>query len=272
MKLVNFPNATFQNYTNRKYTDFEVESVESGIFLNISLDRDSHFFDLYVDTTISSVHVPTNVYDKSPEAAEFIQWSETLDEIFDQNYKSDPALSWQYFGSNLGIMRHFPAMSWVRNRTDTYDCRKRSWFIETATCSKDVVILLDNSGSMTGYRSYIAQYTIRSLLDTFSNNDFINILHFSKSTDELIPCFKDILVQATPENIEVFNNAVAELQPEGYANVTVALEKAFQLLAKYRGLRKCNESATGCNQAIMLLSDGVPGNFKFIYFKYFDFD
>lgn len=214
------------------------------------------------------MHVPTNVFDFGPEAAEFISWSEILDEVFRQNYNSDPALSWQYFGSNLGIMRHYPAMAWHRNRTDTYDCRKRSWYIETATCSKDVVILLDNSGSMTGYRFYIAQLTIKALLDTFSNNDFINIFNYSKTTEEVIPCFKDILVQATPENIEAFNDAVAELQPEGYANVTVALEKAFKLLAKYREIRKCNESSTGCNQAIMLVTDGVPGNATDIFEKY----
>lgn len=70
-----------------------------------------------------------------------------------------------------------------------YDCRKRSWYIETATCSKDIVILLDNSGSMTGFRNYIAQLTVKSVLDTFSNNDFINIYNYSETVRELVPCF-----------------------------------------------------------------------------------
>lgn len=159
-------------------------------------------------------------------------------------------------------------MSWNRNQTDTYDCRKRSWYIETATCSKDVVILLDNSGSMTGYRNYVAQLTIKSLLDTFSNNDFVNIYNYSKTVEELVPCFEDMLVQATPENIQVFNNEVKNLKPDGYANVSIALERAFKLLEKYRHIRKCNESSTGCNQAIMLVTDGVPGNATEVFEKY----
>lgn len=142
---------------------------------------------------------------------EALQWSEALDEVFIQNYNSDPALSWQYFGSDTGIMRHYPgnlkfiviepivnyfinskifsAKSWESKDVDVYDCRKRSWYIETATCSKDIVILLDNSGSMTGFRNYIAQLTVKSILDTFSNNDFINIYNFSNTITELVPCF-----------------------------------------------------------------------------------
>lgn len=37
-----------------------------------------------------------------------LQWSEKLDEVFLQNYRSDPSLSWQYFGSTAGFMRHYP--------------------------------------------------------------------------------------------------------------------------------------------------------------------
>lgn len=233
------------------------------------LDQDTHFYNISVNTTHSSVHVPTNVYDKNPRVVEALGWSEALDDVFVQNYKSDPALSWQYFGSDTGIMRHYPAKMWEsKKKVDVFDCRKRSWYIETATCSKDIVILLDNSGSMTGFRNYIAQLTVRSILDTFSNNDFINIYNYSETVIGLVPCFKDTLVQATPENIEVFNQAVHDLKPDGYANVTVAFVQAFELLEKYRTMRKCNESATGCNQAIMLITDGVPGNLTEVFEKY----
>lgn len=131
-----------------------------------------------------------------------------------------------------------------------------------------MVILLDNSGSMTGYRNYVAQLTIKSLLDTFSNNDFVNIYNYSKTVQELVPCFKDMLVQATPENIRVFNKKMKGLKPVGNANISLALIKAFKLLKKYRRIRKCSESLSGCNQSIMLITDYVSENATEIFEKY----
>lgn len=77
-----------------------------------------------------------------------------------------------------------------------------------------------------------------------------------------------MLVQATPENIEVFNEAIKKLVPEGFADVKNALSHAFTLLEKYRELRKCSSSQTGCNQAIFLVTDGVSGNATDIFEKY----
>lgn len=43
-----------------------------------------------------------------PAVQKALRWSHALDNVFVQNYQSDPSLSWQYFGSDTGIMRHFP--------------------------------------------------------------------------------------------------------------------------------------------------------------------
>lgn len=39
---------------------------------------------------------------------EGLKWSEPLDIIFKENFVDDPTLTWQYFASPKGFMRHFP--------------------------------------------------------------------------------------------------------------------------------------------------------------------
>ncbi|XP_066590097.1 voltage-dependent calcium channel subunit alpha-2/delta-3 [Prorops nasuta] len=251
------------------------KTEEYNPYWPIHLTTDTHFYNIPVNTNVSSVHIPTNVYDLLPEVKEDIARTETLDDIFRQNYESDPSLSWQYFGSVTGMLRQFPAMEWEPNNTipgevDLYDCRTRSWFIEAATCSKDMVILVDTSGSMTGMGKTIAKATIVSILDTLSNNDFVTILSYSNTTEEVFPCFKDMLVQATPENIDTFKKSLDSLKTDGLANLTEAFNRAFSLLKSYRDDRGCGDEG-GCNQLIMLVTDGVPGNltevFKFWNWK-----
>lgn len=55
----------------------------------MTLTPDSHFYNIPVNINYSSVQVPTNVYDLSPDVAEAISWSENLDETFTQNYRLD---------------------------------------------------------------------------------------------------------------------------------------------------------------------------------------
>lgn len=81
------------------------------------------------------------------------------------------------------------------NNRHVYDFRSSSWYVGAATSPKDIVILLDGSGSMTGKRSELAASIVKSILDTLSNDDFVNVFKFSDATEELVPCFKDMIVQ-----------------------------------------------------------------------------
>lgn len=88
--------------------------------------------------------------------------------------------------------------------------------------------------------NHTAQFTVSKILDTFSNNDFINIYEYNNNVRPLEPCFDDILVQATKENIAHFKNKMKYLIPEEYANLTLALEKAFKILKKVIKVDKLN--------------------------------
>lgn len=104
-------------------------------------------------------------------------------------------------------------------------------------------------------------------MDTLSNNDFVTLLKYDVNTTDLVPCFKDMLVQATPENIDTFKKSMDDIEKtEGVANVTKALIKAFGLLKTYRETRGC-DADTPCNQLIMLVTDGIPGNLSEVHGK-----
>ncbi|XP_031786314.1 voltage-dependent calcium channel subunit alpha-2/delta-3 isoform X4 [Nasonia vitripennis] len=222
-----------------------------------------------VNLNFSAVHVPTTVYGRAKEVLRAIRWSEELDNTFKNNYLQDPSLSWQYFGSSTGFMRQYPAINWKPNGSDPhdpdlFDCRTRSWYIEAATSPKDVLILVDTSGSMTGMRKEIARHVVNNILDTLGNNDYVNIVKFSNVTELAVPCFGDTLVQANLANIRELKNGISEMNTERIANFSMILTYAFELLEEFREMRR----GACCNQAIMLVTDGVPDNYKEIFQRY----
>lgn len=56
------------------------------------------------------------------------------------------------------------------------------------------MILLDASGSMSGKSFELAITTVTAILDTLSDNDFVNLIAFSDKTRSVVPCFKDKMV------------------------------------------------------------------------------
>ncbi|KMY93564.1 uncharacterized protein Dsimw501_GD10984, isoform D [Drosophila simulans] len=214
----------------------------------VVLEPRPEFHNTPVNFSVSSVHVPVNVFDRAPDVIKAIQWSENLDQIFRDNYKNDPTLSWQFFGSSTGFMRQFPASKWRKDvPVDLYDCRLRSWYMEAATSPKDIVILMDGSGSMLGQRLDIAKHVVNTILDTLGTNDFVNIFTFDKEVSPVVPCFEDTLIQANLGNIRELKEGIELFRPKSIANYTAALTKAFELLEE----TKLSSRGAQCNQAIM---------------------
>lgn len=235
----------------------------------IELVKNPHFYNIPVNTSNSSIHVPINVYNKAPDVVNAIKWSGHLNYIFESNYLLDPSLSWQYFGSSTGFLRQYPAIEWKsETKADTYDCRMRSWYIQAATSPKDMVIMIDNSGSMTGLRKEIAKHVALNILDTLSDDDHFNIFMFNNTIKCLVECYNESLVPASMENIREYKLKFKHTETKEIANFTLALITAFELLAKYNN--SDTKEGSQCNQAIMLITDGASDKYENIFRRYND--
>ncbi|XP_069110097.1 voltage-dependent calcium channel subunit alpha-2/delta-3-like, partial [Argopecten irradians] len=218
-----------------------------------------------VNFNTSTVHVPTNVYDKNALIQNGVKWSEALNERMLQNDKEIKGLTWQYFCSSDGFFRVFPGIRWPQDNKegniDMFDCRVRNWYIESSSSPKNVVILVDTSGSMKGLRMEITRSTIERILETFSSKDYFNIIAFNKNLTYLDPCFNGTMMQANKENRERLAGYIQDLKTSNIARFDKALTEAFNLFDR-------EEAAWGsplCNKAIMLITDGAPEGYEKIF-------
>lgn len=117
---------------------------------------------------------------------------------------------------------------------------------------------------MRGQRKDIAKHVVSNILETLTTNDFVNIIKFSDRIESVVKCFNEKLVPATLDNIRSLNAGMENIETEKIANYSGALISAFEVLQYYRN----NDLGAGCNQAIMLISDGVPHDFNETFRQY----
>ncbi|CAL8318462.1 unnamed protein product [Lota lota] len=241
--------------------DEDGNAVELGG--EFSLEENEHFNKRQVNTQMSDIQVPTNVFNKDPGILNGVYMSEALNDVFVDNFQKDPTLTWQYFGSSTGFFRLYPGIKWTPddNGVVTFDCRNRNWYIQAASSPKDVVIVVDVSGSMKGLRLTIAKHTINTILETLGENDFVNIIAYSDYVSYVEPCFKGTLVQADLDNREHFKILVDGLHVKGEGKVKKAMKESFKILNEATALGQ----GSLCNQAIMLITDGAMEDFQDVF-------
>ncbi|KAJ7407166.1 Voltage-dependent calcium channel subunit alpha-2/delta-1 [Willisornis vidua] len=119
-----------------------------------------------------------------------LNWTAALDDVFKRNREEDPTLLWQVFGSATGLARYYPASPWVDksrtpNKIDLYDVRRRPWYIQGAASPKDMLILVDASGSVSGLTLKLIRTSVIEMLETLSDDDFVNVVSYKKDIEVL---------------------------------------------------------------------------------------
>uniref|UniRef100_A0A2K6AB28 Calcium voltage-gated channel auxiliary subunit alpha2delta 1 n=1 Tax=Mandrillus leucophaeus TaxID=9568 RepID=A0A2K6AB28_MANLE len=147
----------------------------------------------------AAVHIPTDIYEGSTIVLNELNWTSALDEVFKKNREEDPSLLWQVFGSATGLARYYPASPWVDNsrtpnKIDLYDVRRRPWYIQGAASPKDMLILVDVSGSVSGLTLKLIRTSVSEMLETLSDDDFVNVASYNVSRancNKIIMLFTD---------------------------------------------------------------------------------
>ncbi|VBB26598.1 unnamed protein product [Acanthocheilonema viteae] len=317
--FIRFMAAKQENDAARVYVqDHTASAVEVNSTRWFNLTPNANLYGISTSSLSSAVHVPTPVYDRNPEVLLKIDWSD-IDHLYRANQEETRDLAFQMFCSESGFMRYYPAVSWVwdnrAEKLDLFDCRSTKWYINAATLSKNVIIMLDMSGSMLGQRFEIAKQTVEAILETLSDNDFFNILLFSKTVGFLDECSEKAgLLQATIRNKKMLRARLNGMSSEGKAEYEKGLIKVFETLMKlpgsvnfttteelalrrelaggilpadihyiavqdhilvvpnhlYQAMRNYTgkKAQFGCNDIIMLITDGAPNYFKQIFHLY----
>ena len=83
-----------------------------------------------------------------------------------------------YFGGHNGVFRIFPARH--SRVCDSYDNRKRPWYVAASSGPKDIIIILDISGSMSRLdRITLAQEAAISVINALTIADHFGVVLFS---------------------------------------------------------------------------------------------
>ena len=163
------------------------------------------------------------------------------DEEFWAQYNVSP--SWTYFGANNGLFRRIPATH--QEQCGAYDPRRRPWFVAASSGPKDVVIIVDTSGSMNDYgRMALAKEAAITIVDTLTVADRFAVVAFN-SDATILGNQGTGLIRATTENKRKIIDAIESLQAGGATNFFQAFNTAFNALTNT--IR--SESTTGCNIA-----------------------
>uniref|UniRef100_A0A8C5HK08 VWFA domain-containing protein n=1 Tax=Gouania willdenowi TaxID=441366 RepID=A0A8C5HK08_GOUWI len=247
-------------YKSRLHNKEEIP-LEFSSSLELEFVDDPNFKNK-VNYSYSAVQIPTDIYKGSPVILNELNWTQALERVFIENRREDSSLRWQVFGSATGVTRYYPATPWrAPNKIDLYDVRRRPWYIQGASSPKDMVIIVDVSGSVSGLTLKLMKTSVMEMLDTLSDDDYVNVARFNEKADAVVPCFRT-LVQANVRNKKIFKEAVMLMQAKGTTDYKSGFTFAFEQLLNSSAPR------ANCNKMIMMFTDGGEDRAQDIFEKY----
>lgn len=172
---------------------------------------------------------------------------------FQKNAAAHSDIKWQFMGmQDTGMYRNWPAIYQCRTENQCSGCsdpRFRSWYASSASGPKDVVLVLDTSGSMkTADRISKMKKAAGWVINTLSENDHAQVVSFSGSATSQ----GTKLLRMDTVGRAYLKQFIAELSAFGSTNMGSGIDKAFDIL---QSSRQSGQSSK-CTSAVLFLTDG----------------
>uniref|UniRef100_A0A670YM83 Calcium voltage-gated channel auxiliary subunit alpha2delta 1 n=1 Tax=Pseudonaja textilis TaxID=8673 RepID=A0A670YM83_PSETE len=235
------------------FTDFPISENETGSQRIKPVFEEDPLFGRQTSYQHAAVHIPTDIYDGSTIVLNELNWTGALDEVFKKNREEDQSLLWQVFGSATGLARYYPG--------NLPSCQSifPIMYIQGAASPKDMLILVDASGSVSGLTLKLIRTSVIEMLETLSDDDFVNVVSFNDKAQN-VSCFNH-LVQANVRNKKKLKEAVYKIQAKGITDYKKGFSYAFEQLLN-------SVFRANCNKIIMLFTDGGEEKAQEIFEKY----
>eukprot|EP00929_Paragymnodinium_shiwhaense_P027101 TRINITY_DN15987_c0_g1_i4.p1 TRINITY_DN15987_c0_g1~~TRINITY_DN15987_c0_g1_i4.p1 ORF type:complete len:553 (-),score=78.17 TRINITY_DN15987_c0_g1_i4:696-2354(-) len=174
----------------------------------------------------------------------------TMRKVALREYNDPHRIAYMYYGSqNTGAMVQWPAAKYC----GSFDARMRPWYATAASGPKDVVLVLDKSGSMnTAGRWPAVQEAAKKVLLTLGVEDFGTVVTFSSTAaafDETNGVKLHRMTDRKKQSMEAFLDGQSAV---GGTNFRSGLQKAGQAFTS-----ALDGHTSSCTQILIFLTDGV---------------
>jgi len=161
----------------------------------------------------------------------------------------------QYGDQASGVYFSWPGTKWCTTPDSLYDPRFRPWYVSAVSGPKDVIVIVDKSGSMDTKPApsrwdQVKAATI-AVLDTLTAFDRANVVLFS-SRSQVAAFQENTLFPVTRSTVKKMTRWLDDAYPMGGTDFRAGFELAFNILQNAVDSSK----STGCNRAILFLTDG----------------
>jgi hypothetical protein len=139
----------------------------------------------------------------------------------------------------------------------TYDPRIRPWYVAASSGPKDVILILDTSGSMGSRgRLDLMKEAAKRVIGTLGVSDYFSVIEFNDNANHVGTASGDdhsaLLLRANSDNKNAMLEKIDALQASGGTEFITGFDLAFKTFKSSDSV----ELSSSCHKAILFLTDG----------------